>query len=528
MKKIIHPILKSVGFCFLFLAILSCNEAKDKKNKNAVNNIPSTKENFNDLFLDSNALVTFFKENKLSDSTIKEVTIFYEERNFQCAWINSTGLTQAANNFYEQLQNYKDDFQDSRFLNVQLDSLIENIQDNEKQFLGETKNVEKLELLLTTTFFKYAKKVYGGITQESKNLRWYIPRNKKDYQALLDSLVSNNENLEEPVNRYYSSLKEKLKQYRAIEKKGEFSSKITFKETLSFSDIDSCISEVKLHLFTTGDLKENDKTDLFTDSVQKALMHYQKRFGLKETGKLDAATINEMNKPIAYRIKQIMVNMERLRWVPAEVENDYLLVNIPEYKLHIFENDRLAWETNVVVGKVLTQTIIFKGNISQIVLNPYWNVPNSIYRKEIKGRGTNYLKRNNMERFNGGVRQKPGPNNSLGRVKFLFPNNFNIYLHDTPSKSLFGENKRGFSHGCIRVQDPFKLALYLLRKDKTWTNIKIDSILGTNKEHPINLAPTMPVYIAYFTTWVDSKGELNFRNDIYNLDEKLAKEIFGK
>ena len=479
--------------------------------------------------LDSNALVTFFRENKVSDSAIKEVTLFYDERNFQYAWINSTGLTQAANNFYEQLQNYKDDFQDSRFLSVQLDSLIENIQDNEKQFLREKKNVEKLELLLTTTFFKYAKKVYGGITQESRNFRWYIPRNKKDYQALLDSLVSKNENLEEPVNRYYITLKEKLKQYRNIEKNGGFSTKIILKETLSFNDFDSCISEVKLHLFTTGDLKKNDKTNLFTDSLQKAVIHYQQRFGLKETGKLDAPTIAEINKPIAFRIKQIMINMERLRWVPTEVENDYLLVNIPEYKLHIFENNKLAWETNVVVGKAITQTTIFKGDISQIVLNPYWNVPNSIYKKEIRGRiNKNYLARNNMEIINGGVRQKPGANNSLGRVKFLFPNNFNIYLHDTPSKSLFGENKRGFSHGCIRVQNPFKLALYLLRKDKNWNNIKIDSILETNKEYPINLLPKIPVYIVYFTAWVNSEGELNFRNDIYNLDEKLSKEIFGK
>jgi L,D-transpeptidase YcbB len=527
MKKIIEPIVKSISLCCLFVLILSCNEAKDKQHKKFTNNIPSTKESLNDLVLDSNALAAFFNAHKISDFTIKEVVLFYEERNYQCAWINSTGLTLAANNFYEQLQNYKDDFQDSRFLSIQLDSLIENIQENEKQFLAQKKNVEKLELLLTTTFFKYAKKVYGGITQESKNLRWYIPRNKKNYQALLDSLVSTNTNFEEPVNRYYTTLKEKLKQYRTIEKNGGFSNKIYCKETLSFSDIDSCISDVKKHLFTTGDLKENDKTDLFTDSVQAALNHYQQRFGLTESGKLDAATIAEMNKPIAIRIKQIMVNMERLRWVPAEVENDYLLVNIPEFKLHIFENDKLAWETNVVVGKALTQTTIFKGNISQIVLNPYWNVPNSIYQKEIKGRGKNYLARNNMERYNGGVRQKPGVSNALGKVKFLFPNNFNIYLHDTPSKSLFEENKRGFSHGCIRVQEPLKLALYLLRKNKEWNAVRMDSIFTTNKEYPISLAPTMPVYIAYFTTWVDNKGQLNFRNDMYNLDEKLAKEIFG-
>lgn len=529
MKKKLQLILNILSFFVFFILLLSCNEGANKKSNITPNNILSKKESFNDLLLDSNALMIFFKENKISDTVAKEVIIFYEERGFQCAWINTDGLTQAAINFYEQLQSYKDDFKDSQFLNIKLDSLIENIQEDEQQFLTRKKSVENLELLLTSTFFKYAKKVYGGITKSPNNLHWYIPRNKKNYKALLDTLVSNKANIEEPVNRYYISLKEKLKEYRVIEKNGEFSNKIICNETLSFSDIDSCISDVKIHLFATRDLKLNDKTDLFTDSLQIAIQHYQSRFGLKKSGKLDAATIVEMNKPVAWRIKQIMVNMERLRWVPAEVEKDYILVNIPEFKLHIFENNKLFWETNVVVGKTLTQTTIFRGDISQIILNPYWNVPNSIYKKEIQNRlSKKYLIRNNMEMYNGGVRQKPGINNSLGRVKFLFPNNFNIYLHDTPSKSLFEENKRGFSHGCVRVQEPFKLAMYLLRYDKTWTSNKIDSILETNKEYQINLLPKMPVYLAYFTSWVNSSGELNFRNDIYNLDEKLAKEIFGK
>ncbi len=530
MKKKSQKIFLFALSISFFILLLSCKNRASKKDKTTNNNALS-KENNNDLLLDSNALVPFFKANKVSDSTQKDVLSFYQERNFQQAWINADGLTIAANNFYDQLQNYKKDFDDNRFMDVQLDSLMYNIKDDEKIFLKETKHIEQLELLLTTTFFKYSKKVYGGITQESKSLGWFIPRKKRDYEVLLDSLVSQSASsgFEEPLNKYYSLLKERLKAYRIIEKNGGFSDAIHLKETLSFTDIDSCISEVKKHLFTTGDLKENDKTDLFTDTLMLAVKHYQQRMGLTESGKIDLTIAAEMNKPIATRIKQIMINMERLRWVPAEVENDYLLVNIPEFKLHVFENDKLAWETNVVVGKALTQTTIFKGNVSQIVLNPYWNVPYSIYKKEIRPRLSNrYLARNNMERYNGGVRQKPGKNNALGKIKFLFPNNYNIYLHDTPSKNLFGETKRGFSHGCIRVQEPQKLALYLLRKDKEWDAVRMDSIFSTNKEFPISLTPTMPVYIVYFTTWVDSAGDLNFRNDLYNLDAKLSKEIFGK
>lgn len=528
MKKKIQEIFLFALTIVIFGLLISCNNSKNKK-KNS--NTALSKQNNNDLLLDSNTLVIFFKTNKISDSIQKDILMFYQDRSFQQAWINTEGLTIAANNFYDQLQNYKADFKDDRFMNLQLDSLIDNIKDDEKAFLKQTKNISLLELLLTTTFFKYSQKVYGGITKESKNLGWFIPRKKRDYQVLLDSLISQNTNadFEEPLNKYYSLLKEKLKAFRIIEKKGGFSNFIHFTKQLVINETDTSIANIKNHLFTTGDLKMNDKTYLFTDSLMLAVKHYQQRMGLTETGKIDANTVAEMNKPVANRIKQIMVNMERLRWVPAEVEKDYLLINIPEFKLHVFENNKLAWVTNVVVGKVLTQTTIFKGNVSQIVLNPYWNVPFSIYKKEIKPRLTNrYLANNNMERYNGGIRQKPGKNNALGRIKFLFPNNYNIYLHDTPSKNLFEETKRGFSHGCIRVQEPQKLALYLLRKDMNWNIEKMNSILQTDVETPITLAPTMPVYIVYFTAWVDSEGDLNFRNDLYNLDEKLSKEIFGK
>jgi L,D-transpeptidase YcbB len=531
MKKKLQRIFFFVCCISTIGLLISCNSNNNKKKKkNAINKALSKQDN-NDILLDSTALAPFFKANKISDSTQKDVLGFYEERGFQQAWINTDGLTVGANNFYDQLQNYKADFDDNQFMNLQLDSLIDNIKDDEKAFLKQPTSVVQLELLLTTTFFTYSKKVYSGITQESRSLGWFIPRKKRDYQALLDSLVSQNKDadFEEPLNKYYSLLKEKLKAYRVIEKNGGFSKYIPFRKAISLMETDSTITEIKKHLHTTGDLKINDNTNVFTDSLLIAVKHYQQRMGLTETGNLDGNTIAEMNKPVAERIKQIMVNMERLRWVPAEVEKDYLLINIPEFKLHVFENDKLAWETNVVVGKVLTQTTIFKGNMSSIVLNPYWNVPYSIYKKEIKPRLTNrYLARNNMERYNGGVRQKPGKNNSLGKIKFLFPNNYNIYLHDTPSKSLFGETKRGFSHGCVRVQEPQKLAAYLLRKDTSWNMEKMNTVLLTDIETPVKIAPTVPVYIVYFTTWVDSAGDLNFRNDLYNLDQKLSKEIFGK
>ncbi len=358
-----------------------------------------------------------------------------------------------------------------------------------------------------------------------------------------------NDKTYEPVNIYYSKLKEKLRLYRDIQKKGGFPVVKSNQEFLTKTESDSTILQVKKRLVLSGDLKVNDNNLVYTMDLVKAISNFQQRVGLIENGKLDFKTIAEMNKTVDFRIKQMLVNLERLRWVPVEIENNYLLVNIPEYKLHVFENKKLIWETNVVVGKAAKQTSIFKGNISKIILNPYWNVPTSIINKEILPHlkhNTNYLSRNNMEVVSGGkvinprtinwnkysknipfeIRQKPGNNNSLGKMKFLFPNSYSIYLHDTPSKELFDRNKRDFSHGCIRVENPKKLAMYLLRNDKKWNQVNVDKVLQTNTETGIEIKPTIPVYITYFTAWVDVKGNLNFRNDIYNLDEELAKEIF--
>ena len=223
--------------------------------------------------------------------------------------------------------------------------------------------------------------------------------------------------------------------------------------------------------------------------------------------------------------------MELLKLIPDSIEKDYILVNIPAFKLYIFENKKPIWHTNVIVGKTANQTQIFKGNISQILLNPYWNIPSSIVQKEIAPkmrRNRKYLVRNNMEIISKkplSIRQKPGKNNALGKIKFLFPNDYNIYLHDTPAKNLFEINNRAFSHGCIRVENPKKLAIYLLRKNTFWNIKKIDSTLLTNKETVIKLKPMIPVYIVYFTAWVDKSEQIYFRNDVYNLDDKIAKKI---
>jgi L,D-transpeptidase YcbB len=530
-KKSFIPFLLIIFSVFVSFA---CN--KSKKNTHRIDQHEAaiySNENYSDLKLDSTYMAVFFKQHPVSDSVQNQIIEFYTMRNYDYAWLNKNGLTLAANNFYDQLHEDSKDFNDNSLLNKSLDSLFTEANNNEKIFINQSNNMVQLELMLTATFFKYAQKMYGGATASTKNLGWFIPRKKKNYLVLLDSLVSKNTDtkIQEPVNEYYTRLKEKLKIYRAIQEKGGFSQIKIDKKVVSIGDTASYILPLKQHLFLTEDLKVNDKTNLFTTELEIGISGFQHRMGLKENGKVDTPTLKELNETVDFRIKQIMVNLERLRWVPVEMEKDYLLVNIPEFRLHIFENQKQLWQTNVVVGKDARRTSIFRGNLSTVVLNPYWGIPQRIAKEEIIPKikkNANYLANNNMEVIDGNYRQKPGVNNALGKIKFLFPNNYSIYLHDTPSKSLFDENVRAFSHGCIRVENPRKLAYYLLRKNSDWPESRINDVLKTNVNTNIKVSPTVPVYIAYFTAWVDNEGHMNFRHDLYNLDDKLSKEVFGE
>jgi murein L,D-transpeptidase YcbB/YkuD len=268
-----------------------------------------------------------------------------------------------------------------------------------------------------------------------------------------------------------------------------------------------------------------------------AVKHFQKRFGLPETGLIGSGTLKELNVKPADRVQQLLVNMERTRWIlPDTMRSDNILVNIPEYKVHIYENGEESFNMNCVVGTAANSTVIFSGNLKYIVFNPYWNVPQSIVIKEIMPgmkRNPNYIASHNMEitGYSGKipiVRQKGGASNSLGLVKFLFPNNYNIYLHDTPNKELFSLSSRSFSHGCIRLSEPAKMAAFLLRKDTAWTMDSVKHSMNGGKEKWITINPTVPVTIGYFTAWVGKEGELNFRNDIYGHDKKMAEKLFLK
>jgi L,D-transpeptidase YcbB len=213
-----------------------------------------------------------------------------------------------------------------------------------------------------------------------------------------------------------------------------------------------------------------------------------------------------------------------------------LVVNIPEYKLHVYENGNHVFDMNVVVGSEKNQTAIFNDELTHIVFSPYWNVPQSIVQNEIlpaMRRNRRYLSANGYERVgteNGlpKIRQKPGKGNSLGLVKFLFPNEHDIYFHDSPAKSLFTHRIRAYSHGCVRLAEPAKLAAYLLKDDPQWSPDKIEAAMNAGKEEWVKLSATVPVSIIYLTAWVDHEGVLNFRDDVYEKDNTNAVASRGQ
>jgi murein L,D-transpeptidase YcbB/YkuD len=313
-----------------------------------------------------------------------------------------------------------------------------------------------------------------------------------------------------------------------MENKGGWPIPENINKPLILGDTGKQVKILKLRLYQEEYAINDTAESLFDKNLEDAIRLYQKNNGLHADGIVGKGTIKMMQVTIKERIEQVMVNMERCRWLPANTSKKYLYVNIPEYKLHIIENDVEQFSMSVIVGKGTNKTAIFKSNITHIVFSPYWNIPTSILMKEIVpqiNRNPEYLSKNHMEWNNGHLRQKPGPDNALGGIKFMFPNPFNIYLHDTPTKYLFEKEKRNFSHGCIRIGNPIKLASYLLADNYYWTDEKINEAMNRTTELVIPIAEKVPVYVVYFTAFVDADQRLNYREDIYNRDKQIINML---
>ena len=497
---------------------------------------PSIPGNFSSqrvLHFDSTHIGHFLTQYPLLQEYSSDIRKFYSNRQFAFAWFDSLGIIEQAGNLLNRVENISDEGLPQKALYPGIfDTLV-----REEQFKTNDKTTApsvdvNTELMLTAQYFYYARHVWQGLPEkETRAMDWFLPRKKIAQETLLDSLLRSPTDsflADEPLYYQYYLLKDKLKQYRNIAVQGGWPAIKADRKKYQAGDSGTAIRQIRQYLHITGDLPADDGSTYFDSTLVRGIKSFQRRYGMNEDAIVGPAVIKEMNIPVTQRIEQIVVNMERCRWVPAKLNREYLAINIPDYKLYLFNKDSVLWSMNVVVGQAIHKTVIFNGDLKYVVFSPYWNVPPGILKNEVLPgirRNPNYLATHRMEKVGNTYRQKPGPQNSLGLVKFLFPNSYNIYLHDTPSRSLFDRDNRAFSHGCIRLAEPKKLAEYLLKDQPQWTSDKITQAMNAGKEQYVTIKDPVPVFIAYFTAFVSSDGKLNFRQDVYNRDSRLAKTI---
>lgn len=477
--------------------------------------------NFSDqkkIKLDSAEIKKFTTHFSLFQPYQKELHRFYKNRGYNLAWHDEKGRIENVQVLYNRIMQMEENG---------LPAEIPYIEEY-KQWIGNEirDSLVFFELMQTAQYLHFANRVLGGVSEkESKMMLWYIPRKKTDYLQLLDEFVTGDAAaMDRSIYPQYHLLKSALIGLKEIQENGGWGTIENAKRKIKKGDSLAIIIPLKRRLFISGELRENDGSPFFNQSLEDAVLLFQTKHGLKPDGVIGLNTVRQLNISTEDRIKQIIVNLERCRWLPNETDGDYLVVNIPAYDLTVMHGDSLIFSCGVIVGKETNKTAIFKGYMENIVFNPYWNVPDKILEKEILplvAKNKNYLADNHMEWYDGRLRQKPGEDNALGEIKFLFPNPFDIYLHDTPAKGLFQEERRAFSHGCIRIAEPYRLALYLLRDKKGWSSEEMDRVLALKSERYIKMDKKVPVYVVYLTAFVDFNGNINFREDIYNRDQSL-------
>ncbi|HEX7071693.1 MAG TPA: L,D-transpeptidase family protein, partial [Rhodothermales bacterium] len=416
-----------------------------------------------------------------------------------------------------------------------------------------------LDLLLTQAYMAYASDLLTGrVDPREVGAGWHAPLHRIDLASVLADSTGNGARFDlhrllADRHEAFGQLREALQRYRQIAAGGGWNT-VPEGEALEPGDTGERVTLLRRRLITSGDLSASDASDtsapaVYDAALAAAVARFQWRHGLEPDSVAGEDVIAAMNVPIEARIHQIELNLERWRWIPANLGNRYIYVNIPAFELHAFDGGREALSMRVVVGKEYNDqaTPVFADTMQYVVFNPYWNVPESIAAEELLPRARRdpgYLARNRYEvvrGWDGGaigspgagdldrvesgdyrIRQLPGRGNALGQVKFMFPNQFNIYLHDTPEEHLFERADRAYSHGCIRVEEPTELAKYVFAGSMSESEIR--EHMEGDTEETVSLSRPLPVYILYWTAFVD-EGAVHFRGDLYGQDAALDNAL---
>jgi murein L,D-transpeptidase YcbB/YkuD len=416
-----------------------------------------------------------------------------------------------------------------------------------------------LDLLLTDALVRLAYHlVFGKVDPERLDPDWNAAReidSVDPVEVLLRAIqaadVAQAVAAFAPTHPAYARFQTALARYREIAARGGFPG-VPAGPKLAAGDEGPRVAALRHRLAAEGDLPEELAAgSLFDAELEQAVKRAQARFGLEPDGVVGPATLAALNVPVEARIDQIRLNLERARWVLHAVHDELVLVDVAGFRLYLFD-DRLVWTTRVVVGKPYRRTPIFRSAIRYLVLNPTWTVPPTILRQDVLPavrRDRGYLAAKKLRvidsrgrevdprtvdwagadsaRFPYQLRQDPGPDNALGRIKFMFPNEHSVYLHDTPSRELFGRAERAGSSGCIRVEDPIELAVLLLDDPATWSREALERALATNATRTLTLREPVPVILMYWTLGVDDGGRVSFKRDVYARDPAVLAALDG-
>jgi L,D-transpeptidase YcbB len=400
--------------------------------------------------------------------------------------------------------------------------------------------------------------IYGKVDPRSYDPDWNFTRSLHhgDPAEFVQKLIDSGEvyariEAEKPSYPAYGRLRAALAKMREIEARGGWPALApgpTLKEGVS----DSRVTALRARLAASGDLEQSEASagDRFDPALVAAVARFQARHGLGADGAVGAVTLSALNVPCAARVEQIRVNLERARWLLHDLAPTFVAVNVAGFRLDYLRDGEIVFEARTQVGKPARATPMFRSELTYLVLNPTWTVPPGILANDIlpqQKRDPSTLARKGLEvvdlsgrivpassidwanatprNFRYMLRQPAGPDNALGRVKFMFPNSHSVYLHDTPSKSLFDREDRSFSSGCIRVENPLELATLLLQGQNGWDRAALDRAVAEGKTRTITLAKRVPVLLLYWTAWVDRSGALQLRRDVYGRDAKVAEGL---
>jgi murein L,D-transpeptidase YcbB/YkuD len=489
---------------------------------------------------------------------------FYRARAFRPAWIDDGLALADARAFLAALRLVAEDgLEPENYHLAAVESLIAEIDAARKKSLRlvRPESLADLEMLLTDGFLLCGSHlVHGQVNPETVQSEWFIKGRVEDLAAVLEKGLA-----EMDIPRALDSLRPGFAVYRGLRRAyrdyGLLTSAGGWPEfppgpKLVKGGRDARVAALRKTLAAMGELPPPDavsEADLFDDPLERAVMSFQRRNGLEPDGAVGAETAAALDVPAVERLKQIRANLERWRWVTPDLGARYVLINVADFRVGVYEEGRLVLSMPAIVGRAYRRTPDFSGKISAITINPSWTVPPKLAREDILPKlkkDPTYLKTKSIRVFDGWgeeareldggsidwtrispetlsfkFRQDPGPQNALGRIMFMFPNKFDVYMHDTPERDLFDRAARSYSSGCIRIARPVDLAAYILRDDPDWTREKIVAAMDAPETQVIRIRNPLGVHVLYWTAWLGSDERVQFRQDIYLRDAALSRAL---